>query len=323
MSGARNDCGDPAGNGAAATNNPTSNLTPGSAGIKPPPGVDPGQGFVRVFRSMQNTDLWPRVSEFSPLESFLDVLMQSRHNEVPGAVGPMACRRGEVCHSWQGWADRWNLDKYKARRRLRGWASAKPPLVEIETDRKTTTRVRVIGFDFFNGRIPSETETASATPGATASATVKDLQGNGLQETVQQQAQQQAQPTRECMENGTENKTGSPDRARELGNSEITEPDSARKIGNLVADHIAETTGGQISEADRENCRIAAAKLKASGIDEARQLEAWQWYAEHCDDPYVPQINRAWHWCDKWAALTAAMKRPNGGRASRSRWRRI
>jgi hypothetical protein len=88
------------------------------------------------------------------LEAFIQLLAHVRHEEVLEGYGEnqQRCRRGESFQSMKTWSELFHWDRFKTRRfllRLRDSG-----LIELE-NKVTTTRLRVIRYDYYVGRAGS------------------------------------------------------------------------------------------------------------------------------------------------------------------------
>ena len=118
------------------------------------------QGWIRLYRKIQDNPLWTEKRVFSRAEAWIDILLEVRHDENPinVLIGStlVVCNRGQCIKSLDTWALRWGWNKSAVRR----FFELLQNMGQIRHESATkTTRLTVCNYDTYNQeRNGSETE---------------------------------------------------------------------------------------------------------------------------------------------------------------------
>lgn len=119
------------------------------------------QGWIKLYRKIQDNPLWTEKRVFSRAEAWIDILIEVRHDEKPANVligsTLVVCNRGQCIKSLDTWALRWGWNKSAVRR----FFELLQNMEQIRHESATkTTRLTVCNYDTYNQeRNGSETET--------------------------------------------------------------------------------------------------------------------------------------------------------------------
>jgi len=109
------------------------------------------QGWIKLYRKIQDNPLWAEKRKFSRAEAWIDILMEVQHSKEPSRVllGSviLMCNRGESLKSLDTWALRWGWTKSTVRRYLSLLQNMKQIRFENATK---TTRITVCNYDAYN-----------------------------------------------------------------------------------------------------------------------------------------------------------------------------
>jgi len=112
-----------------------------------------GNGWIRLYRKLQDNPLWTERREFSKAEAWIDLLLSAQHSPKPTDVllgtHMIVCSRGQCIKSLDTWARRWNWSKSKVRRYLD--LLTRLNMVRCESVTKTT-RITICNYDSYNKR---------------------------------------------------------------------------------------------------------------------------------------------------------------------------
>jgi len=107
-------------------------------------------GYICLFRKLQDNFLWKEKRVFSRLEAWIDILFAVRFSEIPEETmikdKVFLVKQGESIKSLDTWANRWNWNKSRTRRFLE--LLKKRNMIETIGEQKTT-HLRVINYAYY------------------------------------------------------------------------------------------------------------------------------------------------------------------------------
>ena len=116
-----------------------------------------GGGFVRLYRNLRDSFVWPKGRAFTKFEALVDLLMDARYADGPDTVlvGKRwyDCHRGDLLRSQQKLAERWGWSKSSVGDFLRELKGA--GLIRT-TNEGRLTRIRIVDFNRYNGTLGVE-----------------------------------------------------------------------------------------------------------------------------------------------------------------------
>lgn len=109
------------------------------------------QGWIKLYRKIQDNPLWTEKRVFSRAEAWIDILIEVRHDEKPANVligsTLVVCNRGQCIKSLDTWALRWGWNKSAVRR----FFELLQNMEQIRHESATkTTRLTVCNYDTYN-----------------------------------------------------------------------------------------------------------------------------------------------------------------------------
>lgn len=118
------------------------------------------EGYIKLYRKIQENELWKERRVFSKAEAWIDILMEVQHTTEPTKVilgmTVLTCTRGESLKSLETWGERWGWHKSKVRRFLK--LLVDNSMIELKND-TVTTRLKVCQYDEYQGeRNANETQ---------------------------------------------------------------------------------------------------------------------------------------------------------------------
>ena len=116
------------------------------------------KGYIKIFRKIRKSLVWPNKKELSLCEVWIDILMEVQYSEIPKPVliglRPVIQNQGECLYSVATWADRWNMTRSKANRVLTLFQDC--DMIRTKSEHKTT-RLTVCNYrDYADWRTDGE-----------------------------------------------------------------------------------------------------------------------------------------------------------------------
>ncbi|MFC1540938.1 conserved phage C-terminal domain-containing protein [Candidatus Latescibacterota bacterium] len=116
------------------------------------------RGFIRLWRKIEENELWTEKREFSKFEAWLDLLLQARYTEKPQktllGTKIIYCKKGECLKSIETWAMRWGWHRSKVQRFL--ILLKELNMIRTQNELKTI-RISIVNYETYNNvRIDNE-----------------------------------------------------------------------------------------------------------------------------------------------------------------------
>ncbi len=112
------------------------------------------RGYVKLFRKIRDSHVWPKDREFTPLEAWIDLLMMARHDPEPIEIkirlyGGVSCGQGQIVTSLRKLGERWNWGKNRVRRFLNMYEARS----QIGTEAvRNATRITICNYSTYNDK---------------------------------------------------------------------------------------------------------------------------------------------------------------------------
>jgi hypothetical protein len=108
-------------------------------------------GFLPLYRSFQDNELWKEKRVFSKAEAWIDILFSARYQDEDGIVvigmDELVIKKGQCLHSMRTWGQRWGWGEAKVRRFLK--LLQKRRMIELKNVTKTT-QLTVCNYATYN-----------------------------------------------------------------------------------------------------------------------------------------------------------------------------
>ncbi len=122
------------------------------------------QGWIRLYRKIQDNQLYPRRRRFTPFEAWVDLLLcasHKNHDVILGTTEIITVRRGQILTSQAGLAAEWRWDRGTVNQYLKLLFKLRQ-IAHIQTSKQTSTGFTLITIaNYSKYQDSSETEPAS------------------------------------------------------------------------------------------------------------------------------------------------------------------
>ena len=119
------------------------------------------KGYIKIFRKIRKSLVWPNKKELSLCEVWIDILMEVQYSEIPKPVliglRPVIQNQGECLYSVATWADRWNMTRSKANRVLTLFQDC--DMIRTKSEH-ITTRLTVCNYEDYADWSPNSEQQA-------------------------------------------------------------------------------------------------------------------------------------------------------------------
>lgn len=109
------------------------------------------QGYIKLYRKIQEHPFYKNGREYSKLEAWLDILLEVNHTSQEQLIKNtiIECGRGQSTKSLETWQKRWN---WQSKGRVRDYMILLQKLKQISYENLTQTiRITVINYDSYQG----------------------------------------------------------------------------------------------------------------------------------------------------------------------------
>lgn len=121
------------------------------------------EGWIKLYRKVQENRFYPKNKEFTQFEAWIDLLLNANHSDQEVILGNEVyiCKRGQQLRSLDTLSKRWNWSKGRVRRVLHLYQ--KCSMIVLKPERKTT-QITICNYDIYQGeRNASDTDNETRT----------------------------------------------------------------------------------------------------------------------------------------------------------------
>ncbi len=114
-------------------------------------------GYIKLFRKMQENFLWKESREFSKAEAWIDLLLEAQYRDKPTNIIVKLTNyiqnQGETFKTMKTWAKRWGWSRSRVRRFLTLLKNNQ--MIDYKTDHQTT-KITINNFKGYGDGLPAK-----------------------------------------------------------------------------------------------------------------------------------------------------------------------